>query len=494
MGSKIRISYQWRLFIPMVAGLWLVIFAMAAWQYNHNREFREAKIREQLDLVNSRIVDSYENNPRLLPPFLNFVYEYYRQNDIYDLIRISIYENGRLIHSQGAPILLSPDEIDDVQGVRRDDEAEHVTNEDSEGSYFYYSVLPNSDGSMFVATVLPFDTDVNDAIMPSMKVFMVIFIVAMVLTFLTFLATRHFSKNIRILRTVAEKAVTDQNFLPMMDFPHDEFGDINRQIVHMYNERSQAMQRQKREHMIAMHAIEEKARAKRQMTSNINHELRTPIGVIKGYLDTLIENPDMDTETRNHFLNKAREHAHRLVSLITDVSAITRLEEGSELINTEELDFHDIAYTIANDIEESNVLGNMKFEYSVPLDCKIMGNYNLLTGMIMNLARNAAAYSGGTLCELIMLEETDKFYKFVFRDNGKGVGEEHISHLFERFYRVDSGRARKAGGTGLGLPIVQSTVTAHGGTITVANRKSGGLAFYFTLHKSTVPKTRGKKS
>ncbi len=139
------------------------------------------------------------------------------------------------------------------------------------------------------------------------------------------------------------------------------------------------------------------------------------------------------------------------------------------------------------------MLGNMKFEYSVPLDCKIMGNYNLLTGMLMNLVRNASAYSGGNLCELIMLEETEMFYKFVFRDNGKGVGEEHISHLFERFYRVDSGRARKAGGIGLGLPIVQSTVTAHGGTITVANRKSGGLAFYFTLHKSTVNKSRGKK-
>ena len=104
--------------------------------------------------------------------------------------------------------------------------------------------------------------------------------------------------------------------------------------------------------------------------SNVSHELRTPIGVIKGYLDTIIENPDMDGNTRTHFIKKAQEHANRLVTLIADVSAITRLEEGGELISTEELDFHDVAFTISNDIEESGVLGSMSFNFDVPLDCK----------------------------------------------------------------------------------------------------------------------------
>ena len=219
------------------------------------------------------------------------------------------------------------------------------------------------------------------------------------------------------------------------------------------------------------------------MSSNINHELRTPIGVIKGYLDTILENPDMDADTRNHFIRKALEHANRLVSLISDVSAITRLEDGAEMISTEELDFHDIAFNLANDIEESGVLGNMEFRYDVPLDCKVKGNYNLLNGMLMNLARNAAAYSKGTVCELLYIGQDASSYEFVFRDDGKGVSEEHIPHLFERFYRVDSGRARKSGGTGLGLTIVQSTILAHGGKISVANRPTGGLAFTFTLQK-----------
>ena len=130
----------------------------------------------------------------------------------------------------------------------------------------------------------------------------------------------------------------------------------------------------------------------------------------------------------------------------------------------------------------------MEFRYDIPLDCKVMGNYNLLLGMILNLAKNAGAYSKGTFCELVLTGQDEKFYHFEFRDNGTGVGEEHLPHLFDRFYRIDSGRTRKAGGTGLGLPIVQNTVLAHGGTIEVTNGVLGGLCFKFTL-----PKVRNSK-
>ena len=114
----------------------------------------------------------------------------------------------------------------------------------------------------------------------------------------------------------------------------------------------------------------------------------------------------------------------------------------------------------------------------------IEGNASLLSNMLMNLAKNAAAYSKGTECGVRLDGEDNNFYRFVFFDNGIGVGEEHIPHLFERFYRIDSGRSRKTGGTGLGLPIVQNTILAHGGTIEVRNGKNGGLEFVYTLPKS----------
>ena len=217
-----------------------------------------------------------------------------------------------------------------------------------------------------------------------------------------------------------------------------------------------------------------------------SHELKTPIGVIKGYLDTIADNPDMDESSRRHFILKAQEHANRLVHLVADVTAISRLQDGSSLINLEDTDYHDIVYTVCSDVVESGQIGGMEFENGVEPGTYIKGNYNLLTGMLLNLIRNAVSYSRGTECGVRMLREDDRFYYFEFYDNGSGVAEEHLEHLFERFYRIDSGRSRKVGGTGLGLPIVQSTIEAHGGSISVSNRDGGGLSFVYSLPKAAL--------
>jgi signal transduction histidine kinase len=107
----------------------------------------------------------------------------------------------------------------------------------------------------------------------------------------------------------------------------------------------------------------------------------------------------------------------------------------------------------------------------------------------MNLVRNAANYSHGNEITLLQTRETPADYVFSFADNGVGVPEEHIPHLFDRFYRVDDGRARKSGGAGLGLPIVQSTILAMGGHISVQNAHPHGLEFIFTLPKGTNPES-----
>ena len=99
--------------------------------------------------------------------------------------------------------------------------------------------------------------------------------------------------------------------------------------------------------------------------------------------------------------------------------------------------------------------------------------------------RNADFHSHGTECGVKLISENKREYRFSFYDNGTGVGEEHLAHLFERFYRIDKGRSRKVGGTGLGLPIVKNTINVMGGAITVSNRPEGGLEFRFTLLKWT---------
>lgn len=467
----------------MVISLWVVFIGMGIWQWNTTRRLKISRLQEQLDMINSRIVDAYESGDNnLVHSFLNFADRYYKNDTIYEEIRISTFLNGVPISTIGEPIVLSDRDKERQEGLLHYGERNPRIPFDP-NRYIYYKITQSKDGIMQVATILPYDDNISDVIRPNLTSYFVMFGVALFLTIVSFVASRHMTRNLRILRSVAERAATDPKYIPMTDFPHDELGDINRQIVHLYNELSHAINQQKREHAIALNSIEEKARVKRQLSSNINHELRTPISVIRGYLDTIVENPDMDPDTQRHFIEKAREHAMRLVSLINDVSSITRLEEGGEVINTEELNFHDIVYKMNDDLEASRELGAMKFSFDIPITCSVQGNINLLTGMLMNLARNAAAYSKGTECGIKMIAEDEDEYTFCFWDNGRGVGEEHIPHLFERFYRVDSGRARKAGGTGLGLPIVKSTVKAHGGDIIVRNREEGGLEFIFTLVK-----------
>ncbi len=498
MGLRRNISYQWQLFIPLIATIWLIIFGMAYWQIYNEREYRKATLESQLKLINERIISYYENEKDPLE-FFRFIGKYYIENPIYDKIRISVFQDGNLIYYVGEVISLSEEERRKTKGVTNNIHSQNsslviktdgsltapIENEADElqNNNFFFRTDVSSDGRLRTSTVLPFDADVINASLPSTSIWIVVFVIATVLTILSYFSTRYFGRNIKILKTFAERAATDPNFIPSMDYPHDELGDISRQIIYMYNERSKAVLKLKREHNVTMHALEEKNRLKRQLTNNINHELKTPIGVIKGYLDTIISNPDMDEASRNNFIRKALMHANRLTNLMNDVSAITRLDEGGALINTEELDYHDLVYTVMSDLAESDILGDMEFVYDIPTDCIIRGNASLLSAMIMNLAKNAAAYSKGTECGVRLDGEDKNFYRFVFFDNGNGVGEEHLPHLFERFYRVDSGRSRKTGGTGLGLPIVQNTIHAHGGSIEVRNNPEGGLEFIYTLPK-----------
>ena len=169
--------------------------------------------------------------------------------------------------------------------------------------------------------------------------------------------------------------------------------------------------------------------------------------------------------------------------MLNDISTITRLNESTATIPTEKLNFHDLVYTIVNDVIESGSNNEMELTFDIPLNCYINGNSSLLNSTILNLIKNSVAYSRGTLMRLEMIGESLKFYTFRYYDNGTGVDEEHIPYLFDRFYRIDAGRSRKAGGTGLGLPIVKNTILTHGGKITVRNRPQGGLEFTFTLPK-----------
>lgn len=301
---------------------------------------------------------------------------------------------------------------------------------------------------------------------------------------IAYFSTRYLGKNIKLLHDFANRAANDKDLGNLdYEFPQDELGSISRQIVTLFREREEAIERSEREHRIALKVTEEKIRVTKQLSNNINHELKTPVGIIKGYLDTMADHPEMDEAARTRFIGKAQEHMERLCNMLNDLSSITRLEEGGKGLMRERIDFHELLANVETELSNINLPNSLPFSYDVPPNCNVVGNYNLLFGMMINLIRNSNFHSGGTMCCIKLIGENDREYRFSFFDDGKGVEEEHLPHLFERFYRIDKGRSRKVGGTGLGLPIVKNTVNVMGGTIRVLNHKPHGLEFIFTLLK-----------
>jgi len=159
------------------------------------------------------------------------------------------------------------------------------------------------------------------------------------------------------------------------------------------------------------------------------------------------------------------------------------MDEASQLISREPVVLNEIIAEVAADMQLLPPERRMRVNCDLPARMEIEGNPALVASIFRNLADNAAAYSGGRDIFIRLADEDPGQYTLLFADNGIGVDEQHLPHLFERFYRVDKGRSRKIGGTGLGLSIVKNAVLLHGGTIAVRNREQGGLEFRFTLRK-----------
>lgn len=489
---KHQLSYQWRLFLPLATILCIVFGLIIYYQYKREADYRAQIFGSELEMINNRILNAYDEDVNLRT-FLNFIQKFFK-GSVFEGVRVSVYFDGQLQYSLGTPIPIDNDGLtlrgygldnSPTEGSERKIIAGRTVGSDEDGNCYLFSKTKSSDGRVTVRTAMPYSDNAHDAIDVDTTVWLVIIGCLLTTLLVTYYFTSILSRNVVLLKDFAYRATTGGRFSGEDKFPRNELGEISREIIKLYRERLKAMELIKKERKIAINAIEEKVKITRQLTNNINHEIKTPVGIIRGYLESIIAAPEMDTATRNRFLDRMLMNVERLTDLLNDVSTMTRLENGADMIAVEKIDMHDLVYQIESDLPANNLSGNLEFSFDIPFECNVSGNYNLIQGMICGLIRNAALHSGGTEIGLRMISENKRFYVFSFYDNGNGVSSEHIPHLFERFYRVDTGRSRKMGGTGLGLPIVKSTIISLGGTISVHNRSTGGLEFIFTLPKWT---------
>lgn len=332
--------------------------------------------------------------------------------------------------------------------------ARHSESDDTD--YFYSARL--GDNGMVVRSAALYTHSLKEFLKADRTLLWIMAVMTVLMSLAGFMVARRISQSITRLNLFAARAERGERIYNDEAFPSDELGSIASNIVRLYVQRDQ-------QHREALRQEQDKIRLKKQLTNNINHELKTPVASMLVSIELLRDHPELTQEKKIEFINRLYANARRLNSMLKDVSVITRMDEGADMIEKEPLDLRELVYEVA---EEERLRTDMKIVTDVP-QIMINGNRQLLESVFRNLIDNAIAYSGGT--EISITADCDG--NFTVADNGCGIAEGHLSHIFERFYRVDKGRSRAAGGTGLGLAIVKNAVWLHGGGSITATSDSG---------------------
>jgi len=219
--------------------------------------------------------------------------------------------------------------------------------------------------------------------------------------------------------------------------------------------------------------------AKKDFVSNVSHELKTPITVLKGVIETIEdeENPQIIKE----FLKKAKKRIHQMDSLINDLLILAKLESKEEKIQKKKVKLRGLVNQVFDDLQHIASEKNVNLKNSISTDFTVFVDEKKFSILLKNLIENAIKYNkqGGSV--YLNAEKLDEYVLISVSDTGIGIPKESLPLIFERFYRVDKSRSRNVGGTGLGLSIVKHITEAHNGKVEVESQVGKGTKFTIKL-------------
>ena len=478
MASVIKLSYHKRLFLMLLAFSWSIILCFIGFQYLREKQYKSEFLNAQLQLYNNHLLTIIEDGLS----YQNYITS---QEQPFKDLRISIITlTGSVVYDN----MLSTDNLDnhlsrpEVADALKKGMAYHISRQStSDGKEYFYSATKGD--RVLVRTAIPYTDSLQELLQADLSFLGTMIAISLIMSVLAYFATRRLGKNIERLNRFAAKAEKGESINEDEKFPNDELGLISNHIVQLYAQWQQTIKEKEVAHEARLREEQEKIRIKKQLTNNINHELKTPVASIQVCLETLLSNINISEEKRQELIERCYTNNERLRRLLEEVSLITRMEDGSSLINKEPVSINNIINEIADELEI--VPSDERFNLITDFNEEVIvnGNLSLICSIFRNLTENTISYSGGKNIYITLIENNDKWCKIRFEDDGCGVEEKQLCRLFERFYRVDKGRSRQKGGTGLGLAIVKHAVMFHNGTISVCNRKDGGLCFEFSLDK-----------
>ena len=478
MASVIKLTYHKRLFMMLLAFTCTLLLSFIGFQYYREKLYKSDVLNAQLQVYNRQLIGTIENK---------LSYEEYiaSHEQPFEELRISIINlTGEVIYDNTLPhtTLDNHSQRPEIAQAMKDGSAYRIGRYSaSDGREYFYSATRGE--QVVVRTAIPYTASLRGLLKTDWSFLGILIAISVAMNIVGYFVTRRLGRNIERLNRFAAKAEKGESFDEAEQFSSDELGSISNHIIKLYGQWQQTIKDRDIAHEATLRQEQEKIRIKRQLTNNINHELKTPVASIQVCLETLLSGINLSEEKRQELIERCYTHNERLRRLLGDVSLITRMEDGSQLISREPVNVNGIIDEISDELEI--IPEDERFTLHVDFNEEVVinGNLSLIASIFRNLTENTLAYSGGKNIYISLAENNEDYCRILFEDDGSGVDEGQLTRLFERFYRIDKGRSRQMGGTGLGLSIVKHAVQFHGGVITVENRPAGGVRFEFTLNK-----------
>ncbi len=225
---------------------------------------------------------------------------------------------------------------------------------------------------------------------------------------------------------------------------------------------------------------------RRDYLGNISHELKTPIFSIQGYIHTLLDGGVYDKNINVDYLKKAANNVGRLLTIVEDLESISRLESGELILDIQKFDIRKLVFEVFEDLELQAKEKKIRLSIKAGADQSffVAADRENIRQVLVNLISNSIKYGKEKGQTKVGFYDMENYLLIEVADDGIGIGEDHLKHLFDRFYRVDKSRSRSQGGSGLGLSIVKHIIEAHNQTINVRSSLELGSTFGFTLKKA----------
>ncbi len=241
--------------------------------------------------------------------------------------------------------------------------------------------------------------------------------------------------------------------------------------------------------VVLFHDITQLQRAdkvRRDFVANVSHELRTPLSILRGYIETLLDQPDTSREELVRILEVMDRHSKRLGLLVDDLLTLAQLESATPNLQLSDVNLEQLLQTVVRDWQRKFAEKKLQVTVDVARDLpRIHADETRLQEVLYNLLDNAVKYSHEAGQIGLRAERSNGEIALSVRDNGLGIGKSDLPRIFERFYRADKARSRELGGTGLGLAIVKHIAQLHGGKVEAESEPGRGTLVRLILPEKT---------